>query len=142
MAINGYTTTLAGGLQDRIWGKATYTPGTNFYVALFTTAPEPDASGGVEVSGGSYARVSTVEANWNTATLVATTYIMRTTNAIEITFPPATASWGTVVSYGIFDAATAGNLLLGGNLTVAKLIDTGSTPAFLIDQLVINIQNQ
>jgi hypothetical protein len=32
------------------------------------------------------------------------------TNSAVITFPAATASWGTVVAFGIYDAATSGNL--------------------------------
>ena len=40
------------------------------------------------------------------ATLPATT-----TNGGVITFPAATANWGTVVAYGIYDAVTSGNLV-------------------------------
>lgn len=34
------------------------------------------------------------------------------TNNAVITFPPATANWGTVIAWGLFDASTSGDLLL------------------------------
>ena len=58
------------------------------YVALFTAAPS-DAGGGTEVTGGSYARelAGLSEATGSGGT---------TSNAAEIAFTQATASWGTV----------------------------------------------
>jgi len=43
----------------------------------------------------------------------------------DITFPTATASWGTVGWIGIYDASTSGNLLYHTPLDVAKTIDSG-----------------
>lgn len=37
-------------------------------------------------------------------------------NSAAITFPQATASWGTVEYFGLFDAATGGNFLIGDYL--------------------------
>lgn len=141
MAINGYSTDLASGLQDYIWGYGTYTPGTSFWVALYTTVPEPDGTGGVEVTGGSYARVETTQASWNNASIVPT-YVSKTDNASDITFPTSTASWGTVNGFGILSASTAGTLLVGGSLTVPKLIDIDTVAVFLVGDLVINSVNQ
>jgi hypothetical protein len=42
-----------------------------------------------------------------------------------LTFPTATASWGTVGWIGINDAATSGNLLYHTALDTAKAIDSG-----------------
>jgi hypothetical protein len=47
-----------------------------------------------------------------------------TTDA-AVEFPTATASFGTVSHVGVYDAATAGNLLGYAALTTAKAIDTG-----------------
>lgn len=143
MAINGYSTTLANGLQDYIWGYSTYSPGTNFYIALYLVTPEPDGTGGTEVSTAAtgYARVSTVQASWNLATVVPT-YVTKTDNATDITFPTSTASWGTVNGFGILTASTGGTLLIGGNLTVPKLIDIDTVAVFLSGDLVINSVNQ
>jgi hypothetical protein len=97
-------------------------PKRPIYIALYTTAPT-DAGGGTEVSGGAYARqqVDPSDSNWsapdNTGGL--------TDNVNNITFPVATANWGTIVAVGIFDRASGGNLLLWGNLAANKTINSG-----------------
>ena len=70
---------LEAALLDEIVGKTAYTMPTA-YAALFTVAPS-DAGGGTEVSGGSYARVSTAGGDWNAAASGAID------NANAITFP-------------------------------------------------------
>lgn len=91
---------------DHSVGKTAIGSAPTTYIGLFTAAPT-DAGGGTEVSGGSYARVATAGL-WNAATGSAPA---STSNASDITFPTATADWGTVIAFGIFDASSAGNLL-------------------------------
>lgn len=100
------------------------------YVALFTTAPTDDTgAGAVEVSGGAYARVATTtgtSGTWgaaSTSTDPTTLSNSGTTNA-AITFPTATANWGTVVAFGLYDAATGGNLLAWGWLGAYSWLPT------------------
>jgi hypothetical protein len=93
----------------------TYTAPATVYVGLFTSDPT-DAGSGTEVSGGSYARQS--------ATFAAPSNGASVTNA-DITFPQATANWGTVGWIGIFDALTTGNLLYHTALDASKTIETG-----------------
>lgn len=95
--------------------NTTYTSPATVYVALFTTDPT-DAGTGTEVSGGSYARQS--------VTFAAPSNGLSASNA-DVTFPQASASWGTVGWIGIYDALTTGNLLYHTALDVAKAIDTG-----------------
>jgi hypothetical protein len=87
--------------------------GTNF-VGLLTTLPSYTAgTGAVEVTGGSYARVSlspAFPASSGNATTDSKGFYRLTSNA-DLGFVKATANWGTVLGYGIFDASTAGNLL-------------------------------
>jgi hypothetical protein len=107
-------------LEDKLLKHAftntTYTPAATMYVGLYTTAPT-DAGGGTQVSGGSYARTSVTFTVSGTSTLC--------TNSAAVEFTAATASWGTIVAVGVFDASTAGNLLAWADLTVSKTIDTG-----------------
>jgi hypothetical protein len=92
-----------------------YTAPATVYVSLWTSDPT-DAGSGTEVSGGSYAR---------TAVTFAAPSNGVTTNDADVTFPTATASWGTVGWIGINDAATSGNLLYHSPLDTAKTIDSG-----------------
>jgi hypothetical protein len=114
---------------DHTLGKTSYTMPT-VYVGLFTAAPT-DAGGGTEVSGGSYARKSTAGADWNAAASGSSS------NANAITFVTATASWGTVTHFGLFDAASAGNLLRWAALTTSKTIGSGDTASFAAGTLVV-----
>ena len=93
----------------------TYTAPATVYVSLWTSDPT-DAGSGTEVSGGSYAR---------TAVTFAAPSNGVTTNNADVTFPTATASWGTVGWIGINDAATSGNLLYHTPLDTSKTIDSG-----------------
>ena len=93
----------------------TFTAPTTIYVALYTSDPT-DANTGTQVSGGSYARqVVTFGAPSNGVSL---------SNA-DVTFPQATANWGTVGWIGLMDSLTTGNLLYHTALDAAKTIETG-----------------
>jgi predicted 2-oxoglutarate/Fe(II)-dependent dioxygenase YbiX len=92
-----------------------FTAPTTIYVALYTTDPT-DADTGTEVSGGSYARQS--------VTFAAPSNGVSASNA-TVTFPTATASWGTVTHIGLRDALTTGNLLYHTPLDASKTIGSG-----------------
>jgi hypothetical protein len=94
-------------LLDHVLGGSAYAAPGTLHVALFTAAPT-DAGGGTEVTGGSYARVAVTNnlTNFPSAN--------PKVNGTAITFPLATADWGTIVAFGIFDASTSGNLLYWG----------------------------
>lgn len=111
---------------------------TTFYVALYTAAPTA-AGGGTEVSGGSYARVAVTSnlTDWAGTQAAASTAVSSgtsgtTSNNAAISFPAPTAAWGTVTSYGLFDAATGGNLILFGTLGTSKTVNSGdAAPQFV-----------
>jgi hypothetical protein len=115
-------------LLDHQVGKTSYTM-PSVWVGLFTAAPS-DAGGGTEVSGGSYARKATTGADWTAASGGSTS------NANILSFVTATASWGTVTHFGLFDAATAGNLLRWAALGSSKTIGNGDTASFAVGALV------
>lgn len=97
------------------------------YVALFTTKPGEDGTGATEVSGGSYAREATAATDWNTASNADPSEL---TNANDIDFGTTTASWGTVVAAGLYDASTGGNFLGAFDLTTSKTIGNGDAVSF------------
>lgn len=105
----GWSNYLAHALLSHTLRNTAYTsPGTSLYCAAYTTAPTASTAG-TEVSGGSYARVQVTA--WDAPSNGATA------NTSTITFPTASASWGTVVANSIMDASTSGNLLFFDDYT-------------------------
>lgn len=101
---------------------------TAWYIGLFTAAPG-EAGGGTEVSGGSYVRkAATFTVTGNTAS-----------NSAAIEWPTATASWGTVTHIAVFDASTAGNMLVYATLTASKTISTGDVLRIPLGDLDITL---
>lgn len=111
-------------IRKHIFRTGSFTKPTVLYIALYTAAPS-DAGGGTEVTGGSYARVACNpgDANWSGASSTSGL----TDNVSAITFPTASASWGTVTHLGILDASSGGNLLFHGALTASKTVGSGDT---------------
>src|SRR5262252_2070343 len=106
--MSGFTDRVSQGILNHIVGKTTIFTLPTSYVALFTANGIDAGTGFTECSGGNYARVATAAADWNSATGSAPSTI---TNANALTFPTATAGWGNVIAFGLYDAASAGNLL-------------------------------
>lgn len=130
-------------------GQALGAPAT-WYVALFTTA-RSDASAGTEVSesGTAYARQSVTAslANWaGTQSAGSTTASSgtggTTSNNAAITWSSSTASWGTVESVGLMDAASGGNCWISINLNSSITIGgAGFTVSFQPATLTLQIDN-
>ena len=125
----------------------TFTPPANLFISLHTAACS-DSSTGTEVSGGSYARVAVTSGttNWantqNSGTGVSSGTNGTTQNLTAITFPAPTASWGTVTHFGVFDASTAGNMLVCQVLTTSKTVNNGdAAPSFGAGALTIQVDN-
>lgn len=111
-------------LRNDSWSKP-----TDIYLALFTTLPADDGTGGVEVTGGSYARVDVGpdDAMWNTPSGDDGIF----SNLNTVSFPGPTANWGNVIGAGLFDASSGGTLLARANLDSARNILSGDpTPNF------------
>lgn len=126
--MSNISTYLADHLLDHYLDGTAYTAPTAF-VGLYTTDPTmPAGTGGTEVSGGSYARVALTG-------LMSAAASGSKTNSSAVSFATASASWGTVVGIGIFDAITAGNLLASGPLTASKAVGSGDTFSLPIGDL-------
>lgn len=117
-------------LIDHVLRNAAYsTPGTDVWVALYTNS-QGESDSGTEASGGSYARVNAT--SWTAPSNGATD------NSAAITFPQATANWGTINSVGIKDSCSGtgtDNLLLYGDLDSPKTVNNNDTFQFAIGDL-------
>lgn len=126
--------------------QAIGTPVT-WYVALYTVCPT-DSTAGTEVSGGAYARVAITaglaafSGTQGAGTTVASSGTGGTvSNNAVWTFPTPTAGWGTVVCWGITDAATAGNIWIYSALTTNKTINSGDAVSFAAGAATFQIDN-
>lgn len=108
-------------ILDHVCKVAAYTQPTNLYLGLFKGSPAANLEAGTltdEQSGSGYARQLIT---FNAADSV--TGVI--TNSAIVTFPVATASWGTITYCAILDASTGGNVLFYGPLTASKTVDLG-----------------
>jgi hypothetical protein len=100
------------------------------FAALFVT-PTTDTGGGIEVVGGSYTRTSvasfTVPASGSS------------NNSSTVTFPSASANWGVVTHFALFDAATGGNMLFHGPLTTPKVVNAGDSFVFPVGNITVSM---
>jgi len=113
-----------------------YTAPTTRYVALFNNTSgnalanlqNGTLTDEVTTSGSAYGRQAITFAAPSTTGSGLTAVTSAVSNA-TVTFPAATATWGSVTHIAVMDGGTAGagNVLFFGAVTTAKQIDTGDT---------------
>jgi len=124
-------TTLCNALLEHVLGGTSYTPPATLYLALYTVAPTA-AGGGTECAGSGYARVAVpAGSGWSAAAAGAKS------NATELLFATAGASWGTAAAFGLLDAPTGGTLLYFADLQAPLAIGSGATARFAPGSLTI-----
>jgi len=106
---------LENAFLDHFTGTTSTTAPTAVYLGLSTASMNDDDSG-TELSGSGYARQAITFGSSSSGTI--------TSNA-AVEFPAATASWGSVSHWAIYDASSAGNQLFHGSFATAKTIATG-----------------
>lgn len=100
---------------------------TGGYVALHTADPTV----GNEVTGGAYARQA-----YGAFTLTGTNPASAKNNSL-IEFPTASALWGTITHFSIWDQASGGNMRLTGTITDPKIIGSGDVVRWLANALTV-----
>lgn len=113
--MSGMSDYLENEILDHILGTGSYTMPSAVYVGLSTGSFNDDNSG-TELSGNGYTRKAATFSAASSGT---------TSNSGAIEFDAATGSWGTVSHFGIFDAASSGNLLIHGAFSASKSVTTG-----------------
>jgi hypothetical protein len=114
------TDTAVARLLDQRFGITAYTPPVTDYLLL--------TIGGVEVSGGSYAR----KALTNNTTNYANTASRVKALQVAQSFAQATLDWGAVDGIGIADDPTAGTTWLSGPLGDLPVLGLGSASTDVI----------
>ncbi|MEJ7745358.1 MAG: hypothetical protein WKF61_01095 [Luteimonas sp.] len=117
--------------------------GTNFVapataslrMALFVADPTDAGTLNEQASGTWYSRQLT--GIWSAPS--ATGNAQQTSNVASITFPAVTTAAVTITHIGIFDAATAGNMLFSAPLTSSKTLQVGDVLSFAPGTVVIQL---
>lgn len=100
---------------DHFTGTASTSAPSAVYLGLATASIQDDASG-TELSGNNYTRKAVTFASASSGSI--------SSNA-AVEFNAASGDWGTISHWGIWDAATSGNLLYHGAFTTGKAIASG-----------------
>ena len=121
---------LEAALLNHIFRNTAYTsPGTDVWIALYTTATT-DTGGGTEVTDtGAYVRILVQGTGaWDDPAGAGAT-----ANTGAISFTQATATWGTVTHTAVIDSCSdtgTDNMLMHGSLTSSKTVNNGDTFSF------------
>ena len=103
------------------------------YVALSTADPGETGSTIAEpATGDGYARVAVTFAAIQQATDPSSM-----SNDAEVAFGPATADWGAITHFAVFDAATGGNMLRHAALSAPVTINDADSATFAVGALTI-----
>mgnify|MGYP006188488485 CR=1 FL=1 len=106
-----------------------FTPTTPLKLALYTVTPS-ETGGGTEVSGGGYVRQNITFGSAATNGSIS--------NTVAITFPVATANWGTVNGVAILDSSATPIMIWYANASSAKTIELNDQYVVPVGALVIS----
>ena len=121
-------------ILQNVIGDASFESAGDRHVRLWTVLPSVvDGTGGTEVTGGSYSSVEIHGTSHFPAVGATDTEV---SNDVAVTFPTATAGWGTVVGYTISKLSTGTSFLRIVSMP-STVIDSGTTATFAIGSIVI-----
>lgn len=124
---------LENALINHVFRNVSMTSPTTVYAALYTVTPNDITGSGAELhTSGGYARQAVTFGNPVTGS---------TGNTNTVTFGPATAPWGTIVAFAIYDNATSGsgNPLVWNTLNSSVVITTSDSAQFASGTLQVTV---
>lgn len=128
-------------LNATLRGVTFPTPPASVYLALFTSSPTDNNTTTGELTtlnSPGYARVQVTPAGWSAPAAGSGASTSSNSNALE--FPEATNNWaGPITHFGIYDAASGGNLLYHGALASSRTIGTGDVLRFSAGALAVSV---
>lgn len=132
--MGSFSNYLENKLLDHTFGGSDFVRPATLYVAAFSSAPGA-AGGGTELSGNGYVRkaVTNNATNWPAAAGGVKG------NGAVIEFAAFTGGPQTVVALGIYDAASAGNLLVWDDVTTPKTYESGDIMRVEVNSVTITL---
>jgi hypothetical protein len=124
-------------ILDHLLGRTTYTAPATIYGAIWTVPLSESSTGSSpgEVNGAGYARVAVT----NDVTNFPAASGGSKSNALQIRFPMAQATWGTIKAFALTDAASAGNILFSSPVQPEVYVDTYDTFVFAPGDLLVSV---
>jgi len=134
LSLSGWGYYLAQEILDHTLNNSAYSA-PDVYVALLTTDVDRDGTGGVELSGSGYSRIShSGTGAWTSPVRGASS------NATPITFiTSCSASWANVGYMALYNAATAGSLLFTWQLPAPITLDAADGLKFDTGRLEVSL---
>lgn len=125
-------------LMNLLCKGTAFTALSTVYIGLHTAVGADEGNAAwrtTEVTGGGYARVAVSSGGWT-----GPTNGVLTSNA-DITLPAASAAWGTVTHFSVWDAAslTTANLLFKEALAASKVVASGDVFKFTSGNLTLGL---
>jgi len=112
-------------IANHLFRTSSWTAPTTLYLALYTTNPDANGDGGIEVTGGSYARVECGPGTgwWSAPVEITEREATQSSNVQTLRFPQPTANWGTITGIGLMDSL-AGTIPLVLK-TITQVVNAG-----------------
>jgi hypothetical protein len=121
-------------VQDFLFGSVSFTPPTNYYLALSTTTVSSSGSNLTEPSGAGYARVIIP----NSKSYFTYSSGGCLVNSASIVYPISTGSWGTIVDVALVSGSTSGSVWFYTTLGVPKIVQDATTISFAASAITIS----
>lgn len=129
-----FTDTYMNTLLDEYWGdQSPDTPPGTWYLALFTTMPATDGTGGVEAAWSGYAR----QASTNDPTEWPAAVAGVKSNANPIDYGTAGSGPTSIVGFGFYDDPSAGNLWFAAEVTGGPVVVNDGADAVFEDGAIV-----
>ena len=106
-----------------------------YYIGLSTSEPTAEGlnTGEPSTSGTGYARVLLADLSEPEAGAI--------TNTAAVSFPESITDWGSMLYYVVYDAATGGNLLFYGALSISRSVEPNTVITIKAGELTITLRN-
>jgi len=126
-------------LLDQVLRAEAWVAPSSVWIALFTADNGLETNVQIgEVATGGYTRME-IGGSSGRSFLAATGSPGATDNADVVTFPTATAGWGTITHTAIMSASTAGEVLIHGLLTLPKTVVVDDIVKFAVGDFDISL---
>lgn len=122
-------------INDQIFGDVAITVPASYFLGLSSTQISSSGSNATEPSGASYARVEI--SNDKTSFRYSSSGCIL--NAIAISFPQTSGSWGTMVCAGLWDASTSGSVWFYQALPSSLIVQNNTTISFSSSSLAFTL---